>query len=514
MGALPTLPNYNTQPVQVPDQVAQYARLQALRGQQQELQTNQQLDPLKIQQAQQGVQKGQIDIQDAQQAQAARQALNKAYSGAITTDATGQPTVDSNKLAAGLANTPGAYQTPAVMKGIEDFHKSRIETQTAATDLQAKQADLIGSAAAAVKAAGYDPTLAHSLLDSLPQSPQLQQIRSQIDNPQALKQIVDSAIQNSPKQRELSSTETKDTAQTNEANATTAKTQGETAYYAAHGGAPGVPAEIQQQNDWISKHPGAGPADFLKAKSQMTPNAMVMNSNLLSGDSNSLALDFAADNYRKTGQMPAGLARSPTTTSAIITRAAQLDQQDGGQGIATNKSEIMANRASLNSLQKNFDQVQAFEQTASKNIDLLQQTAQKIPDLGARFANVPVRQLSSQMIGTANMAAFKTALTTAQTEAAKVLNSTNATGVLSDSSRHELQDVIDGNMPLPAMVASLNTLKQDMANRTQSYKAQIGDIQGRIQRTGSTPNTPSAQPGGAAATHRYNQQTGQIEALP
>jgi len=213
MGALPTLPNYNTQPVQVPDQVAQYARLQALRGQQQALQQQQAMAPLQLQQAQQGVQKGQIDIQDAQQAQAARQALNKAYSGAITTDATGQPTVDSNKLAAGLANTPGAYQTPAVMKGIEDFHKSRIETQTAATDLQSKQADLIGSAAAAVKAAGYDPTLAHSLLDSLPQSPQLQQIRSQIDNPQALKQIVDSAIQNSPKQRELTDTEGKDAQQ-------------------------------------------------------------------------------------------------------------------------------------------------------------------------------------------------------------------------------------------------------------------------------------------------------------
>jgi hypothetical protein len=226
--------------------------------------------------------------------------------------------------------------------------------------------------------------------------------------------------------------------------------------------------------------------------------AIVMG-NQLGGDQNSQALDFAADNYRKTGQMPPGLTRSPGSTIAIIQRAAQLDQQDGGQGIASNKSIIDANRTSLNSLQKNYDQVQAFEQTAEKNMDLLQSTAQKIPDLGSRFANVPVRMVNSQMIGTANMAAFKTALYTAQTEAAKVLNSSNATGILTDSARHELQDIIDGNVPLPAMVASLNTLKQDMSNRTQSYQAQIGDIQGRIKGvgTGANPTQPSSGPSGA-----------------
>jgi hypothetical protein len=143
--------------------------------------------------------------------------------------------------------------------------------------------------------------------------------------------------------------------------------------------------------------------------------------------------------------------------------------------------------------------VQAFEGTASRNIDLLQQTAAKIPDLGTRFANVPVRLLNSKMLGTENMAAFNTALNTAQTEAAKVLNSSNASGVLSDSARHELQQIIDGNMPYKSMVASLNTLKQDMANRTTSYQAQIGDIQHRISGAGSTPSTNAAPTAGQPA---------------
>jgi hypothetical protein len=170
-----------------------------------------------------------------------------------------------------------------------------------------------------------------------------------------------------------------------------------------------------------------------------------------------------------------------------------LDQQVGGNGLAANSAEYKANTHSLQNLQKNYDQVQAFEGTASKNIDLLQQTAQNIPDLGTRFANVPVRMLNARMLGTEKMAAFNTALNTAQTEAAKVLNSSNASGVLSDSARHELQQIVDGNMPYKSMVASLNTLKQDMANRTAAYQQQIGDIQRRIGGGGNQTPSPTGQ---------------------
>ena len=72
------------------------------------------------------------------------------------------------------------------------------------------------------------------------------------------------------------------------------------------------------------------------------------------GSQGSPALDFAAENYRKTGQMPPELARSPGTITAIIQRAAQLDQQQGGGGIASNKADFEANKKSLDNLQKNF----------------------------------------------------------------------------------------------------------------------------------------------------------------
>jgi hypothetical protein len=211
MGSIP-LPALDVKTPQQPDLLEKYGQLMQLRNAQQEQAQRAALAPVQQQIAEQQAQTGQQDL-------AARQALNTAYSNAVTKDANGNPTIDANKLAQGLANTPAAYQTPAVMKGITDFQKSRLDLQTTATDLQTKQADLIGSAASAIKAANYDPTLAHSLLDSLPQSPQLAQIRQQIDNPQALKQMVDSAIQNSPKQRTLTAAE-----QTAQARQLTAQT--------------------------------------------------------------------------------------------------------------------------------------------------------------------------------------------------------------------------------------------------------------------------------------------------
>jgi hypothetical protein len=201
MASIPLPALHLNPPPEQPNVLDQFARLQQLKNQSV-------LAPLQQQAAQQQVQSGALDIQGKQQDIAARQALNNAYKGAMTTGPDGQPTIDSGKLASGLASGPAAYQTPAVMKSITDFHKAVLDTQKTAQEVQTGQANILGSAAAAVKAAGYDPTLAHSLLDSLPPSPQLNAIRSQIDNPQALKQIVDSAIQNSDKQRELGAADT------------------------------------------------------------------------------------------------------------------------------------------------------------------------------------------------------------------------------------------------------------------------------------------------------------------
>lgn len=238
------------------------------------------------------------------------------------------------------------------------------------------------------------------------------------------------------------------------------------------------------------------PASFLSWKAKQSPMAMVMGNQLGAGGPGS-ALDQAAERYSTDGTLPSGFARSPGTVSAIIKRAAELHPD---QNIAANKATYQSDSAALKQVQKQFDTMNAFEGTALKNLDLYAQTAAKIPDLGAKFANVPLRMITGGMIGTDNMAALNAARQTASSEVAKVLSSATGSGVLSDSQKKEAQDVIDGNLPMSATLAVVNTLKQDMANRHFSYQQDIAAIQGRL---GAKPQTQQ-QGGGNPNSGAFN----------
>lgn len=509
MGALSVLPALDVKTPQQPNLLEQYGQLQALRGNQQQMQQRAALAPLQQQEAQQSVQQGGLDIQQKQQALKDQQAVTAAMSQWDGKDLNElSPLIlkngGSGQAVIGLRQKQLELQSKAAetFKAQADGGKALVETQKRKNDMlqggltpltdptQVPDAQLPQALDATVQ-----DLLQKGLLDpqGAQQAEQLKQsgdpnairsgIKLFINSHQALSQIVEQAQK---------------TAQTQEAQSATSKNSAETNYYKQNGGAPGVSVDTQELNSYLKNHPGKTAEDFARFKASLSPLAVVMG-NQLGGQQNAAGLDLAADNYRKTGQMAPEISRSPGTVMAIINRAAQMDQQAGGGGIASNKADLKSYSDALAKLQTGFSQTQAFEQTAEKNMDLLKQTAAKIPDLGARFANVPVRMISGSMIGTDNMAAFKTALATAQTEAAKVLNSASGNGMLSDSSRHELQDIIDGNLPLSAMTASLNTLKQDMANRNTAYQQQISDLQGRIKGVGSN-GTPAASAGKAVGT--------------
>ena len=268
-----------------------------------------------------------------------------------------------------------------------------------------------------------------------------------------------------------------------------------------------LPVDQQEMADWLRKNPGKGPSDFLSWKAKLSPMAVVLGNmlgNAGKGDfESSNPVDIAAKKYNETGgELPTNLSRSPGTTTAIIKRAAELS---GGSDLASNKATFAANKSGLQKVQTQADVVGAFEKTAIKNLDQVIITGNQIPDLGVRFANVPIRMMNEKMIGTENMAKFKAALLTAQTETAKVLNSATGSGVLSDSARKELEDMLSGNLPYPAMVGAIKQLKTDMNNREQSYNIQIADIKKRMG--------GKAEEGGTKATHRFNPSTGKIEVI-
>lgn len=262
-----------------------------------------------------------------------------------------------------------------------------------------------------------------------------------------------------------------------------------------------TPVEKRELDDFMANPPKgykATPVDFMRYKASITP---MLNFNLANQTGAGAtgpggapatpadiakkfgmtqeAFDQAAEKYAQTGQLPAvgRGANGIALQRAIMNRTGELH---GGESLAANSSEYKANSASLNGIQKNLDNVTAFENTALKNIDQVIQIAKNIPDLGTRFANIPVRMLSASMIGTDNMSRLSTALASAQSESAKVLSSANASGVLSDHARDEAKDFLDGNLPLSAMMAQADQLHTDFGNRHSSYAQQVADIQKRL----------------------------------
>lgn len=191
------------------------------------------------------------------------------------------------------------------------------------------------------------------------------------------------------------------------------------------------------------------------------------------------ARDKMAEMFATTGQMPTlGQGKNAAQMrSVIINRAADLypDVQ-----FATNGAVFQANKASLGAIQKQFDAVNAFEETAGKNLDTFLKTAGKVVDTGSPWINKPLRAIDSKLLGSADQAAFNAARQTAVTEIGKVLSSASGNGVLSDSAREEVQHLIGPDATMKQIVAAARILKQDMGNRKESYQDQIGAIRKRI----------------------------------
>jgi hypothetical protein len=321
---------------------------------------------------------------------------------------------------------------------------------------------------------------------------------------------LDEALGRQQKQTELQTSQAK-----------LAQTQAESQFYQQNGGAPGVSADLMQQSDWLKKNPGKGPSDYLVWKNQHSPAVVVQNMNNGAAAGSGVpggaidwgkaaqrygmtpqAFDQTAEKYFQTGQLPP-IGRSPNAIAMnrdLMNRAAELHPN---ASLAENSAEFKANSDSLKKLQASLDTVNAFENTANKNIDMLKGLAQKVPDFGTRLANVPIRMITGNTIGTENMAAFKTALAPVQSEAAKILNSANLQGQLSDSSRHELQDLVDGNLPYPSLVSSLNVLQQDFRNRHDSTQQQIDDIKTRMKGTGQPAAAAGAPQEGATKVNSH-----------
>ncbi len=205
--------------------------------------------------------------------------------------------------------------------------------------------------------------------------------------------------------------------------------------------------------------------------------------------------------FGKTGEIPnVGWGNSGTNIKRQILNHYFSQNPNGDPALA--RAVFKSDAGAMSQLQKNATMVTTFENTAGKNLDLFLQTAKPIVDSGSPILNRPLRSIDQNTLGANDLAAFNAARNVALTEIAKVVNSANLSGQLSDSARKEVESLNPATATLGQIYAVSQVLKQDMENRRESYDVMLNSLQGQMSGKSATLGTggppPSVNPNGIA----------------
>ena len=258
-----------------------------------------------------------------------------------------------------------------------------------------------------------------------------------------------------------------------------------------------TPAELAV----VASDPNRTPAErevakaALKVLERHAVASRPVNTTAVTAELSPEAIAMLARNVAAGGQMPPLGRNAGGTIAKVLNQAAG---QDPNLNIAGARAGYKADAGALVALQKQRDSVAAFENTALKNLDQFLAVSKGVVDTGSPWLNTPLRQINEKMLGSADATAFNVARQVAVTEIAKVLSNPGTSGVLSDSARHEVQELIGPNATLAQIVRAANILKADMQNRAAAMDAQISEIKERIG--GGAPAAPT-NTGGSRGGH-------------
>ncbi len=200
------------------------------------------------------------------------------------------------------------------------------------------------------------------------------------------------------------------------------------------------------------------------------------------------ALDQEAEAYHTSRVLPTGLTRTPQEIGAILNRSAEIHP---GADVALNAANYRANANSLSKLQGTTDVVQAFTETADLNADRLRQMIAKAPGVGVPFFDQFIRPAAKAM-GDTTMAGLDAIRESVKNEYARILNTANLGGVVTQGEKEALDKVLAPSGSPEQMLEALDQLKIEAQNRQESYNRRIGAVRDRmsVQPASAAPRNP------------------------
>jgi len=202
------------------------------------------------------------------------------------------------------------------------------------------------------------------------------------------------------------------------------------------------------------------------------------------------AVQFAADTYRTTGKMPAAFGRNPAMQAKVLDKVA-ADAQAAGDttgAIAARSASLKANGMALDQTSKLESATSSYYNTLDKNLTNLQELAGKVDSSGVPLINKVYRAWQQGIAGDPDVAKYVTYLNSAASEFAKIQSGSLGNAPVSDAARKHADDVINKFMSQGQINAVAEAMRGEGNNRLSSIREQKQQLVGALGQ-----NAPSSQ---------------------
>src|SRR5439155_6704697 len=157
-------------------------------------------------------------------------------------------------------------------------------------------------------------------------------------------------------------------------------------------------------------------------------------------------------------------------------------------------------RNELGQLMKTRGMVETFSNTALKNLQDAVKVSESVDRTGSPMLNRWLLNGRKAWSGDPGVADFDVAARSSINEIARVLNSANASGVLSDTARKEIDELLNTALNREQFLAAARRFEKEMSNRRTAYETQIEATQQVIRDLDKPGATPGAIPKGETKT--------------
>ena len=235
--------------------------------------------------------------------------------------------------------------------------------------------------------------------------------------------------------------------------------------------------------------------------------------------------DFWYEYYDKTAKLPPmawGAAGNPTREQ-FLRDFPKWKARHGGtaSNTAGTQASFKANAAALTTVSKDLNTFEPYSKMLNTNADIAINLGRKISQSNSLLANRSLNWMRQNMSSNPDVAEYLAQMRLVQTEAARVINNPRIVGQLTDEARKEIDNVINGNAPIPVVERVLARLKSDGNNRFIAMRAQQQELRtllGASPGEATTSQVSSEEKAArdaiargadqAAVRQRYKQRTG------